>query len=259
MTRILTKLRIDEVSSVDKGAGAGVKIVLMKRDQGDTPDDQPYMFDEIILRKAAVSDPLRGPREEDGDKKLSAKLDEIVAEMIVARPSLGPNRARRWLLHTERGQALLAQYTTKTEKAEQPMQVDIHKLVSFTEDALMARAKLTKRDDESEAKAFSRLYENDLDFRRQWATVNEMKRMLSPNMTKGYATLKPTSTEVGDTNVADDSAEAIRLLNEMAEKQHRTFEQVFSDPANKALAGQTYTGAHRPTTSSPSGSELQRR
>jgi hypothetical protein len=29
--RILTKLRIDEISSVDRGAGDGVKIVLMKR------------------------------------------------------------------------------------------------------------------------------------------------------------------------------------------------------------------------------------
>jgi hypothetical protein len=64
---------------------------------------------------------------------------------------------------------------------------------------------------------------------------------------------------VGDTNVTDDSAEAIRLLNEMATKQGRKFEEVFADPANKALAGKTYTGAHRPTASSTSGSsELQR-
>lgn len=32
MARILTKLRIDEVSSVDRGAGKGVKVVLAKRD-----------------------------------------------------------------------------------------------------------------------------------------------------------------------------------------------------------------------------------
>jgi len=36
MARILTKLRIDEISSVDKGAGEGVRIVLMKRDGGTT-------------------------------------------------------------------------------------------------------------------------------------------------------------------------------------------------------------------------------
>src|ERR1700730_14653429 len=41
MARILTKLRIDEVSAVDRGAGDGVKIVLMKRD--DTPRSKPHV------------------------------------------------------------------------------------------------------------------------------------------------------------------------------------------------------------------------
>jgi len=36
MPRILTKLRIDEVSSVDHGAGEGVKIMLMKRDDNSS-------------------------------------------------------------------------------------------------------------------------------------------------------------------------------------------------------------------------------
>jgi hypothetical protein len=69
---------------------------------------------------------------------------------------------------------------------------------------------------------------------------------------------EPTSTSVGNTNVSDDSAEAVRLLQEMAEKQGRKFEDVFADPNNTALAGRTHTGAHRPTSSSTSGSELQR-
>ena len=62
-------------------------------------------------------------------------------------------------------------------------------------------------------------------------------------------TIRPTSTVVGNTSVSDDSAKAVRLLSEMAEKQHRTFEEVFADPANKELAGRTYTQHHR---SSPS-------
>jgi hypothetical protein len=41
MARILTKLRIDEVSAVDTGAGDGVKILLMKRD--DTPRSKPHL------------------------------------------------------------------------------------------------------------------------------------------------------------------------------------------------------------------------
>jgi hypothetical protein len=59
-------------------------------------------------------------------------------------------------------------------------------------------------------------------------------------------------------SVGSVSAEAVRLLNEMATKQSRKFEEVFADPANRALAAATYTGAHRPNISSTSGSELQR-
>jgi hypothetical protein len=127
--------------------------------------------------------------------------------------------------------------------------------IGFAEQALMAQ--VAKRDDESDAKAFTRKFENDLEFRKQWRDPTEAKHLLS--LGKGMATLKPTSTEVGNTSVSDDSAEAIRLLNEMATKQGRKFEDVFADPNNKALAGRTYTGAHRPTASSTSGSELQRR
>jgi hypothetical protein len=67
------------------------------------------------------------------------------------------------------------------------------------------------------------------------------------------------STEVGSTETSDDSAKAYKQLQDLAAKQHRTFEQVFSDPDNGELAGRTYTGAHRPNHSSTSGSELQRR
>ena len=64
-------------------------------------------------------------------------------------------------------------------------------------------------------------------------------------LSKGMATLEPTSTSVGDTNVSDDSAEAVRLLQQMCEKQGRSFEQVFADPANAKLASRTYTNNHR--------------
>jgi hypothetical protein len=41
MPKLLTRLRIDEVSAVDRGAGDGVKIVLIKRD--DTPRSKPHV------------------------------------------------------------------------------------------------------------------------------------------------------------------------------------------------------------------------
>ena len=46
MPKVLTRLRIDEVSAVDRGAGDGVKIVLMKRasEPGATPRDTLAAF-----------------------------------------------------------------------------------------------------------------------------------------------------------------------------------------------------------------------
>jgi hypothetical protein len=152
MPRILTKLKINEVSSVDRGAGEGVKIVLMKRDDSDDP---PYLFNDIMLCKAEASDPLRGPRDEPDDQNLSAQLDEIVAEMIVARPSLHPNRARRWLLQTESGRALLAQHTTKKlltsdiNKGNIPM-VDIFKLANIDSVVEISRSIINETSEVSE-------------------------------------------------------------------------------------------------------------
>lgn len=59
------------------------------------------------------------------------------------------------------------------------------------------------------------------------------------------ASLEPTSTVVGSSLVSDDSAEAVRLLGEMAAKNGRSFETEFSDPANSKLAARTYRSAHR--------------
>ena len=122
-------------------------------------------------------------------------------------------------------------------------EVNMMKLVSAMEDGLMAS--VTKRDGESFAKAFSRRYENDIDYRRQWQTVSEAKNLMALNYSKSLATLTPTSVGVGNTNVSDDSAEAVRLLQEMAAKNGRSFESVFADPANAQLAARTYTQHHR--------------
>jgi hypothetical protein len=66
-------------------------------------------------------------------------------------------------------------------------------------------------------------------------------------LSKSMASLRPTSTEVGSSATSDDSAaEAVRLLGEMAAKNGRSFEEVFADPANRALANRTYTRHHLP-------------
>jgi len=114
--------------------------------------------------------------------------------------------------------------------------MNIQKLIEVAETGLMAQ--VTQRDGESYAQSFSRKYENDLDFRKQWRDLTDAKHL--QGYLKSLATLTPTSTEAGSSATSDDSQEAVRLLNEMAIKNGRSFEEVFVDPANAKLAAATY-------------------
>jgi hypothetical protein len=176
------------------------------------------------------------------DDKVSAKLRAMVDALIVAGRFTDRQTATHYLLHTPHGRRLAEHLNSISKHKEETImpQVDFLKLATVMEDAL--NATVTRRDGESFAKAFSRKYENDIDFRRQWQNVTEAKQLSA--MSKGMATLQPTSIGVDNIN---DPAEAVRLLSEMAEKQHRSFEQVFADPANATLAARTYTCAHRTT------------
>jgi hypothetical protein len=75
--------------------------------------------------------------------------------------------------------------------------------------------------------SLSRLLEGNVELRQAYS------------LSKGMPSLTPTSTAVGDTNSADDSAKAVRLLAEMAAKNGRAFETEFADPANRKLANRT--------------------
>jgi hypothetical protein len=207
------------------------------------------MFEQIPFSKLNIA---KASDDAPPEAKLSATLDELVAELVAsATPHhINPLRARRWLLTTGQRQALLAQYLTK--KKEQTPMLDIAKLLEITEHGL--NAQVSPREGESFAKAFTRKYETDESYRRQWQNHQDTKLMLS----KTTATMTPTSTEVGNSNVADDSAEAVRLLTEMAEQTGKPFEVVFSAPENRELAARTYRAEQRPNISSTSGSELQR-
>jgi hypothetical protein len=157
------------------------------------------------LGKAVTAD----TGDEPSTANLSATLDELTAELVASSTPhhINPMRARRWLLTTPSGQALLLQ---RTRKKETPM-LDFAKLLEITEHGL--NAQVTPRDGESFAKAFSRKYETDEGYRRQWRNHQDTKMMLSPNMSKSMPTLTPTST--------DNPVEAVRLLQQLAAKNGR--------------------------------------
>lgn len=67
--------------------------------------------------------------------------------------------------------------------------------------------------------------------------------------------IEPVVTSGEDALAINDPTEALAALNALAEKQHRTFEEISLDPANARLAAVAF---RRPNASSTSGSELQR-
>jgi hypothetical protein len=198
---------------------------------------RPHLFNDIIHKAAEP------PADDD---KVSSKLTAMVDAMIVAVPSSSRQQAAHYLLHNAHGRRL-AEHLNSLSKHEEPNmpQVDILKVATILEDGL--NAQVTKRDGESFAQAFTRKYENDIDFRRSWSAVTEAKHTVA--LSKGMASLTPTSVGVGNTNVSDDSATAVRLLQEMAAKNGRSFETEFADPANAKLASRTYTANHRSSVS----------
>lgn len=94
MVKKLTKLRIDEISSVDRGAGEGCKIVLMKRDDDSQDDD-------------------------DSQSTVADKLDGMVDAMLLAAPTLDRQKAAHYLIHTAHGRRLY-EHLSKQMEASMP-------------------------------------------------------------------------------------------------------------------------------------------
>lgn len=138
--RMLTQLRIDEVSAVIKGSNPGAKVLIRK-------SDEPLMFDDII-RKADVSDPLRGPRDEDDDNKVPAKLRAWARMMVTVDPSKSEEDHLFALIHTARGQHT-ARHLNELSKGETMPQVDIFKL-SNLESVVEICKHVVEKDDLSE-------------------------------------------------------------------------------------------------------------
>jgi hypothetical protein len=91
MARRLTNLRIDEISSVDKAANAGARIVLMKRDGGadleteqDSPGDTPDWNETLAKLAKLVRDIEPSPLE---------KMRKRVAQMCAAEPGITTDAA----------------------------------------------------------------------------------------------------------------------------------------------------------------------
>ncbi len=154
------------------------------------------MFNDII--KADVSDPLRGPRDEDDSLKVETKLRAWAKLMVTVDPTRSEEEHLHRMTSTAHGRLLALHLNEISKKENTPM--DIHKLmpaIEILEEGLMKQATINKREGETDAKAFARKYENDLDFRKSWANISEMKQFaaLSKSVPQMMSTT-PVSTEV---------------------------------------------------------------
>jgi hypothetical protein len=121
-------------------------------------------------------------------------------------------------------------------------------------DVLMGHARLSKRAGESDAKAFTRLFENNIEFRQADAAAKEAGWIAHHKL--NVMSVEPSVVGGAQAMDVNRATEAVKQLKELAAQQHKSFEQAMLE--NPELTARTYTSAHRPNLSSTSGSELQR-
>jgi hypothetical protein len=119
MPTLLTRLKITEVSAVDRAAGEGTKIVLLKRD--DTPRSKPHVerharrlrkFQEIFEGKAGGDDDAGG---DDGGNASNHHASEVANLLVEAGSHPDRASALSHLLHKPSGQALLSRMNKKDD------------------------------------------------------------------------------------------------------------------------------------------------
>jgi hypothetical protein len=186
--------------------------------------------------------------------------------MIAAKPGLNPRHVARWILHTKEGRELLSQHMTKKEQPmnrSEEMQ-EMHKFVKSGGMSAVAKRIIETGSTSLTEPEYTELVQEDATLRKvafekafadpttqqAYAIIREAGYVKSLGYSKSMPTLTPTSVDIGNPNVADDSAEAVRLLGEMAAKNGRSFEAEFTAPENAKLAARTYTSAHRRSTPS---------
>jgi hypothetical protein len=273
--RVLRNLRIDEVSSVDKGAGDGVRVVLMKRHSGDIdfgrifgvghgPRDPELKYWQRRFRKdadALIDDDaaaLGNGDRDDGDSSENSRHISHLADLLCeVNPTLTRQRALHHLLHDKNGAALVARMRTAKahKRKDKPMTWETLEKFVKSDDGYMLefcksitdignKMQLSEEQFTKLATAAAqRDYPNDRPDQAfsKFFQSNEVVRRAHA-VVKGMALIIPVS--VGNQDV-DDPEDALEQLQELAAEQHRRqpemsldkcFAKIYSDPANVSLA-----------------------
>jgi hypothetical protein len=142
MVKVLTNLRIDEVSAVDSGAGRNVKIVLMKRasEPGATPADtlrafpNPNSFNACLARQEAEEMAKADHDEDDGSDRNAGgggggggggasdhALSRLADLAVESQKFSSRAEALDWLISHPNGHAFTRLHKAAATAREQPM------------------------------------------------------------------------------------------------------------------------------------------
>jgi hypothetical protein len=229
--KLLTRLRVDEISSCDVGAGEGTRIVLMKRNR-PSPNARRYydMFKTVDWSMALISQPPVDDAIDDASlaqhlssttkSEKETTVDFMTGMTEVAKADAGMITIARNVV--DRGETKLTEH-------------------QFTE-LLMAHAKVHKTANESDAAAFSQIFsaqsEDGILLRKACAVC---KNTAAPMML-----VEPVQSGGNDVSAADQAqayAKLVDLAKALQEKSAGLSEaQAFSKAfeANPTLAAKAH-------------------
>jgi hypothetical protein len=188
---------------------------------------------------------------------LHPKLQAAVNAL--AKLGFKEDQALHFLLNTAQGKRV-AEHHANITKEHSMTQIDIMKTLSLVEEGLLARATNPMIDG---GRDFAKLYETDIEFRKQWRDLNDAKQQHYLKSYPGVMSVEVVSTEVGSTLTSDDSYKAADQIKALVEAQRakaptltteQLYDAVYADPANRTITARAHPGR-----SSTSGDELQRR
>jgi hypothetical protein len=160
--------------------------------------------------------------------------------------------------------------THEQKKEHKQMPLDVLEVISIVEEGMMAQAKLSKRDGETDAKAFSRKYDTDIEFRKLDRSITEAKQLMAAAKSGNYPglmSLEPIVVGGEDALASNDPVKAVAAYEALVDKQHnlarknnpkatrtQAYDVVNRNPEYKVIVAAAF---RRPDGSSPSGDALQ--
>jgi hypothetical protein len=243
MVRVLRNLSIREISSVVKGAGNDCRVVILKRDDAASRNNEAPSEDgselgnlarmiRVLVRVRMTEETaLRFLMFSAHGRQLAAHLNEITKTTSIQKdePTMDRMETLRSFVKKD---GIVGICKHIAEKGTSMSEVEFS-------DLLMTAAKREKRTGESVGAAFTRLMEDPAVFKAHHAITKARPLMV----------VEPRMVGATDATEVNDPAAALQQLQDLADEQFRrgkfetparAFLATFEDPANASLANRAH-------------------